>query len=331
MRKKMELALCDSCEDYIVKFASYLMDSMDVSIHIFTSQETFFADTNSFDLGILSEDFKEVADFKSEGEVKRKYFLSEDPEESSENSIYKYQSIDHILDEIEELKSQVKNLASIKKSNVKSNMIGVYSPVNHEMQLPFSMALSLGFKDLGKVLFLDLEEISVMPNLIGRTCERNLLDLLFDVNTNPGKFNINDYVGHFMGFDYINPFSNPSDICEIDSDSWKIFFDQIQRADYQNIVVLFGSAINGFLSFIERLDMLYVLGKSGNYFDKSQKLFYDYIERVDATVECQNVILPMSAANLTDGGYQIEELLQGNLGVFIKKLISTNTNRQNGY
>jgi hypothetical protein len=125
-----------------------------------------------------------------------------------------------------------------------------------------------------------------------------------------------------MGFEYILPFSNPNEISEIDSDTWSKFLELLSRADYDYIVVLFGRTINGFNSHIRNLEKLYVLGKPGDYFRKSQEAFLNYIDRIGSDLELEDVILPMSAGNLSDGSYQLEELLQGNLGLFVKKLIN---------
>lgn len=319
----LEVALCDCCESYIMKFASYLMENMKVSIHIFTTIESFFSDEGCYDVAILSEEFMEVSDFRPKGKVKHKYFLTENKEAAEDSTIYKYQSMDCILDQVAELKKLQNMVASIKHSNSHSKMIGVYSPVGHELQLPFSMALGQAYRSDGKVLFLDLEEISIMPDLIGRSCERNLLDLLYEINTNTSdEFNLSKYARSFMGFDYIEPFLNPNELSEIDQETWSRLFNRLQATDYDVIVILFGRAINGFNSFIEGLEKLYVLGKPGDYFKKGQEAFFEFLDRIDTEVESENVILPMSAGNLTDGTYQIEELLQGNLGVFVKKLIN---------
>jgi hypothetical protein len=188
------------------------------------------------------------------------------------------------------------------------------------------MALGQAYRTGGKVLFIDLEEISIMPNLIGTNCERNLMDLLYLLNTNSGKMenSISDYVRSFMGFDYIEPFWNPNEISEIDEDTWSQFFEMLQKVEYDVVVILFGRAINGFSKFIERLNRLYVLGRPGDYFKKGQENFLDYLERIKADIVVENVLLPMSAGNLSDGTYQLEELLQGNLGVFVNKLMNAN-------
>ncbi len=322
--KKKNLALCDLDSDYIMKFATYLMENTDLGVHIFTTPEGFFVDENDYDVTILGEEFKEIAGFRPKGNMGHIYFLCESSGYESEDYIYKYQSVDRILDEIDELKkTKVSAGASIKKSDEMSKLIGVYSPVNHELQLPFSMALGQVLRTKGKVLFIDLEEISIMPNLLGVDCERNLMDLLYEINTNQ-EINIENYVKGYMGFDYIAPFINPNDISEIDEDTWSRFFEMLTKSDYDIVVVLFGRMISGFAGLAEKLDRLYVLGKPGDYFKKGQEIFFDYLRRLSVESMVENVVLPMSAGNLTDGTYQLEELLQGNLGVFVKKLINAN-------
>ena len=324
--KSLNIALCDSDEDYILKFASYLMDQMEASIHVFTSPESFFSDEGSYDIAIMSMDYKEVSEFRPKGSVAHKYFLSENQEDISENNIYKYQAINLILEGISELKTRKTAGVSTKKSNSTSKRIGVYSPISHELQLPFSMALGQGYKTDGKVLFLDLEEISIMPDLVGKSCEKNLIDLLYEIDTDTANLELSDYIKSFMGFDYIEPFINPNEISEIDADCWKKLFTVLEQAGYDVILVLFGRTINGFTEFIEKLDRLFVLTKSGDYFRKSMDAFMSYVSRSRLNVNAQSVVLPLSAANLSDNAYQIEELLQGNLGMFVKKLI--NDNRQ---
>ena len=324
--KSLQIALCDSNEDYILKFASYLMDQTDASIHVFTTPEGFFSDEGCYDVTIMSEDFKEVSGFRQKGTVGHKYFLSENQEDISESNIYKYQAVNNILEKITELRFK-KNLGvSISPSNTKSKIIGVYSPICHELQLPFSMALGQGYRTDGRVLFLDLEEISIMPDFLGKSCEKNLMDLLYEIDTNTSELNLSEYVKSFMGFDYIEPFFNPNEISEIDEKTWRKLFSLIDNAGYDVVVILFGRTINGFAEFLDQLDRLFVLTKAGDYFRKSQRFFMDYMDRLGINVDTRDVILPMSAGNLSDNTYQIEELLQGNLGMFVKKLI--NDNRQ---
>ncbi len=319
--KNLEIALCDSCTDYILKFASFLMERSKVGVHIFTTPESFYSDENDYDIAIMSEEFKEIMSFRPKGLLKEKYFLCENQELEQDNYIFKYQSVEKIFNRIPGLRDAK---ASIKKSNEKSNVTAIYSPVTHELQLPFAMALCQSYRTYGKVLFIDLEEISILTSLIGSNNSFNLMDLLYEINTNSNAFDLSKYVQSFMGFDYVEPFTNPNEISEIDEDTWRDFFNALLKENYDQIIVLFGRTINGFSKFIDSFNKLYVLGKPGDYFKRAQEQFFDYLERLETNVDIEEVILPMSAGNLSDGAYHIEELLQGNLGVFVKKMMNAN-------
>lgn len=323
--KKIELALCDLDYDYITAFASYIFAHYDnVNINIFTTLESYYADEGVYDVGIMSSEFEEVSLFKNSGEIQKKYYLYEEKaEEEFENHIYKYQALDKILSGIKEINSSHSiRSVSTNNSNGKSKFIGIYSPVSHELQLPFSMALSDSYRDKGSVLFLDLEEISVMPDLIASEKEKNIMDLIYEISTEDERVNLDEYIYHFRGVDYIEPFYNPNELGEIDMNTWKRLMGKIEKIKYDYVVVLFGRAINGFAEIVDTFDQLYILGKPGDYFKRGQEVFCNYLERANSSVNAESVILPMSAGNLCEGAYCIEELLQGNLGVFVKKLIN---------
>ena len=64
-----------------------------------------------------------------------------------------------------------------------------------------------------------------------------------------------------------------------------------------------------------------MLGKPGDYYQKSQTKFVEYAQAHYQNAEIHEVMLPMSAGNLVDGTYAIEELIQGNLGMFVRRMI----------
>lgn len=317
--KNLEIALCDLNSEYILKVAGQLMEKAQVVVHVFTTPEGFFSCENDFDVCVLTKEFEEISGFRPKGSSGHKYFICE-TDTSEDDCIYRYQSIDKIFDSIRELR-EIGQRAGTKKSNEKSKFTGVYSPVCHELQLPFSMALCQSLGTEGRVLFLDLEEISIIRTLVGKASERNIMDLLFEISTSPQSIELSRYTKSFMSFDYIEPFLNPNEIGEIDEDTWLELFELLAKSDYSQIVVLFGRAVNGFSRLLGFMNQTYVLSRPGDYFRKSQEAFMDYLNRIDMVIDAKCVSLPMSASNLSDGTYQLEELLQGNLGMYVNKIL----------
>ena len=328
--KKTRIALCDLDMDYITRFASYIMErnfSSRVELSIFTTPESFFADEGSFDLGIMTSDFMEVSAFKNQGTIMKKYLLSEDKEQSSNGewrSICKYQSMDSIIEEIDELKECSLKTAEDKRSGEKegTKIWGIYSPMSHELQLPFAMALCESLSEKGRMLFIDFQEVSIMPSLIQAEASGNLMDLIFELNAsgNGVPETVSKYVHRFMGMDYIAPFSNPDDLAQLGEDDLKVLFRALYNLNYDGIVLLLGKAVPGFGELLSRMNQLILLSKPGDYFNKGNELFMDYLEKAGIEIQTSLVRLPMNAGNLKDGTYCIGELLRGNLGLFVKKL-----------
>lgn len=320
--KLKELVLCDMDEKYAGAFATYLMENIEgINIHVYTTLESFYADNKNFDIGIISEDFLEVEEFKSEGRIESKYILTEKNEEQKQaRYIYKYQAIDKILSSIEELKKVVsnENRADTEKSG---KIIGIYSPISHELQMPFALSMCESLREKGRVLFVDLEEISILQEFIGGNDENNLMDLFYEISTNR-EMDISSYTYQFMGVDYIPPFMRPDEISEVDAKTFMDFFERLKCMGYERIVILFGRTIPGFSSILTNIDELIILSKSGDYYSKGNRFFTKYLQDLDIETRITPVSLNMSAGNLTDGTYCVEELLQGNLGVFVKRLLS---------
>ena len=133
------------------------------------------------------------------------------------------------------------------------------------------------------------------------------------------EIEIEEFVSSFMGVDYLRPFNNPEELNEVSKEDWEKFFSIIKLSGYDNVVVLFGRTIQGFSNIIRGYDELIVLSKQGDYYDKSRECFCEYLKKIGVEIELKNMVLPMSASNLTIGNYVLEELVQGNLGMYVRR------------
>ena len=95
---------------------------------------------------------------------------------------------------------------------------------------------------------------------------------------------------------------------------WKV----IAQSSYEEIVVLY----DGFMPGCEKLWMesseMILLGREGDYYQKSMYQYQKLLEQMKMQSQIDQISLPMSAAALMDGTYQMEELYLGNLGRFVE-------------
>ena len=318
------IVVCDTDAAYVEAFTSYLLEHLrDAQIYSFTSEEAFIASEMHYQIGILSADFLSVLEYSGKELVREKFYLCDEQIASEYQHlpmVYKYQSME-IVEELLHKAQQRTGSSWWKDAQQKMpRMVGVYSPISHELQLPFCLALCEIYREDGSVLFLDIEELSILQMFTHQSSSRSLLDLLYLVTQQEGEApDLSEFISSFMGIDYIHPFFNPEELADVSKEHWRDFMRWMGRTGYDTIVILFGRAIPGFAEMMEGCEEMIVLGKPGDYYRKSQSRFLEYLHTNGIRVQVEEVMLPMSAGNLVDGTYVIEELIQGNLGLFVRK------------
>ena len=120
---------------------------------------------------------------------------------------------------------------------------------------------------------------------------------------------------------YLRFLYTAEEMADVEKETWITFMHRLMMSDYDTIVILFGRTIRGFQDIVSGCQEFIVLGKPGDYYQKSQTKFVEYAQTHYHNAEIHEVMLPMSAGNLVDGTYAIEELIQGNLGMFVRRMI----------
>ena len=321
---RKNIVVCDGDREYVQAFTTYLMEHIpDIAIYSFTSEESFLQCGQVFTVGILSKDFLSVLEFSGKEIVEEKLYLcDEDIATEYEHlpMVYKYQSMEIVEEMLRRMLQRDISDWWGKRKDSRTQLIGIYSPISHELSMPFGMSLCQVLRESGRVLFLDIEENSIMSAMTGQENGRSLMDLLYYV-VQQGSFPFGEFVHSFMGVDYISPFANPEELNDVSQEAWDALMQYLLGAGYDVVVILFGRTVLGFHDMVSMCQELLVLGKPGDYYQKSEKTFLNYAGRAYENVPIRTVSLPMSAGNLVDGTYAMEELIQGNLGIFVRKLM----------
>lgn len=329
------IVVCDGDKEYVQAFTTYLMEHIpNITIYSFTSEETFLQCERGFAVGILSKDFLSVLEFSGKEIVEEKLYLCDEniaPEFEHLPMVYKYQSMEIVEEMMRRILQRGIQDWWGKQRGIKTKVIGIYSPISHELSMPFGLSLCEVLRESGRVMFVDIEENSIMSAMTGQENERSLMDLLYFM-VQQESFPVGEFVHSFMGVDYISPFANPEELNDISPEAWDALMQYLLNAGYDTVVILFGRTVRGFHSMVSMCQELVVLGKPGDYYQKSLKKFLDYAGRTYENVPIKPVSLPMSAGNLVDGTYAMEELIQGNLGIYVRKLLQDDTlSRGNAY
>ena len=175
---KLDVAFCDTNETYGERFAAYLMEhkAKEFTVHLFPEPELFLQKIKNekFDLVLLGSGFSEFGE-QAVLSGMTVLILSENiPERLSEDNsylqsgrkltvIFKYQPMEAILHEMMVVTGGKKaGKESFTDRLTKLEIIGVYSPIGHEMQMPFSMVLSSVLAKQRRILYINLMQNTVV-------------------------------------------------------------------------------------------------------------------------------------------------------------------------
>ena len=206
-------------------------------------------------------------------------------------------------------------------------VIGVYSPMRHEMQLPFSIVLSEILSEKRKVLYVNLMEYSGFYELFGLTEGYDLGDIFLRLRNgrlSPETFRRSVYGTDRMG--YIPPFANPEDLREISHTDCISFVDFLKKeTDFETVVLDFGIGVANFAGILQRCSSVYCPVKNGYFYDCQLHDFMDYLNRQSAgqLAERLHVIpLPFSGKQIHGGGDIRQQLLWSEFGDYVRDFLT---------
>ena len=321
--KGYEILVIDSERKYVDALVRFLMSqridgSSSISVTGISDPEDITGLNGRFSIGIIAEEYLNLIE-NSDGShgitIDRVFVLTEDNTIDKPNSIYKYQNMDILCG----ILSQEKRRRGVVSEADGMEVLGVYSPSKHELSLPYALSLCKSFIGNKEVLFVDLSEIGTLSFLMGERIREDLIDVIYMLENGEDGGGLEKFIIPYEGISVLSPVATPSQLSYITPDQWGKLFEKIKESGFQKVVVLFGSLIQGFADLAGNLRKLIVLKKPGDFYAISDEIFMDYMEKLDLKDICEDVLLPLSAANLTSGSFRLEALINGKLMEFVNR------------
>ena len=317
----IRILIGDSDQSYVEALVRFLLGSgKGYGITYYTDPDAFDKDKKAYDVGLLTEPYIRMLEGRDAERIHVRHIIqlcgSMDSGYRVYETIYKFQSMQTFLEKIDGIEMREPHKAS--RFAVKTEFTGIYSPMRHELELPFSLLYSQIMSEKGKTLFIDLEENSILNQMIHKTPECSLLDVIYEMEQQKKNFRLELCTETFNGFAYIGPVSNPSELVNIVESQWLKLLDACRAAHYNHVVMLFGTLPQGFLNMIKEIDQMLLLGKPGNYYQAGAIQFASSVKKMNPDISIQEVLLPLSAGS-ANNDYRFEEMMEGNLGVYMRK------------
>lgn len=255
----------------------------------------------------------------SEGEILKEY--EEYP------SVYKYQASDHLVAEVMNYyASQADSQMSFfRRKQVK--LIGVYSPVGRCGKTAFALTLGQMLAKHQPVLYLNLEDYSGFAGLLGQESASDLSDVMYFVRQNKGSIavKIHAAVQKLGNMDYISPAFSAGDLREIPSTDWVRFLEELENGStYSTVLLDFGSGMQELFYMLSMCSRIYTPvcsdGAAKAKLEQYESLLKE-MEYEDILEKTKKLTLPFARLH-GSGEYMLEQLVQGEMGRFVRKLLA---------
>lgn len=333
---KHKVAVCDADDVYRSRFVTYLMEHRreELELHEFSQAEALSGNLESgFELLVLGEGFETLQEEAWERKIPTLLLTEEPLAEASATAnaeafaggmrVFKYQSMEVIWHEMYALAGGGGQPGRVCVSGKNLEVIGIYSPVKHEMQFAFSTVFAAYIAKERKVLYINLMENMPVQRFLELPEDGDMGDLMIHIRKkrlSPEAFNRAVYCSGEISC--LPPFLNPEDLYEVSlQDFEEILTFLREKTDYDMVILDFGQGTRQFAEVLGMCSSVYCPMKNGYYYDCLKEQFVKYltIAEADGLLEHLNFVeLPFSAKALHAGGNLPEQLVWSEFGDYVR-------------
>lgn len=300
------LAICDAEKQYALKLMEAFCEKKNLGFQVHAFSELVeleqFAVHNQMEIllisgRLMSEKFHYFNIGKiillSEGEIYEEF--------SDYESIYKYQSAEHILKEVLCYYAEyAKPVTGMYYGKKEFEVHGVYSPIGRCGKSALARAIAESYGRRKKTLLLDLQSFSAFPEQLGEEELWDLADIIYFLRQGKKTFlyKLGSIVRSQGTYDYILPMKTPADLRSVTLAEWTELLEKLATdSDYQVIVLDFGTEVCGLFGLLSQCTKVYVPMLS----DEDSKRKMRNFEMVLKTENFEKVFDSMQKIVLPDG------------------------------
>lgn len=339
---KLTVAFCDTDEVYRSRFVAYLMGhkAKEMTVCAFSAPELLLEhmEKQNYDLIILGDGCAPLEKNLRQMKIPVLKLVEQLPEfvaeemdyktdvRSTRTEVFKYQPVENILHEIQVLTGGYPGRCM---TTVASGLevIGVYSPVKHEMQVPFSLLLATMLSEKRKILYLNFMKFSGLLQNFGFAGNSDMGDVVLRLRK--GRLTRETFsrsVYETETFGYVPPFFNPEQLGELsEGDFLRLINFLREETGYETVVIDFGTGVQSLAKLLGGCSSCYCLVKKGFFYEGQTEEFFRYLEKGEnreLRERLQVVELPFSAKGIRGGGNVLEQLLWSEFGDYVRNYLS---------
>lgn len=337
---KISVAVCDTEDGYRERFVTYLVEhkSGEYAVYAFSAVAHFLDALKKqvFDVVIFGQGFEEAKNQVCVQQIPVVLLKDTVPERLSEDgayqvegacksvSVFRYQPMEVILHEVQVLagSSKTENEPAIRRLS-RLEVIGVYSPIGHEMQMPFAVVLTEMLAEKRKVLYINWMRYSGFMELFGLPGQYDVGDIILRLRNkrlHAETFLKCIYESNRMY--YIPPFHNPENLDDVSFGDYLALLGFLEdNTDFEAVVFDFGDGIERFSEVLLTCTSIYCPMKTGFFYECRLNQFLDYLEKCgtkETREQLHMINLPFSAKQIRGGSDVRKQLLWSEFGDYVR-------------
>ena len=331
--KKRIFAVCDTEAEYARNFMEYVSRRKNIpfEVQVFTNVESLldFAGRNHIELLLISQEA--MCGAVRDLDIGKVIILTEGvrpPELEAYAGVYKYQSSSQVVKEVMACYGKEKSVLPAQTPVMKktTEILGVYSPLGRCLKTSFALTLGQILSRERPGLYLNLEEYSGFEELLGRSFQGTLSDLLYYIRQGEQNISVklNSMVETMGVLDFIPPVQSPLDIRGAAWQDWAGLLQEILLySPYETLILDIGSGIDEIFQLLDMCRTVFMPVKPDRIsrckvaqFENLLRVL-DYPQVLTRTVK----IRPPFYNNIPAGVFRPEQLVWSELGEYVNRLV----------
>lgn len=330
---KRRLAICDKDRDYLTMLQAYLSKKnpagFEVVVYESVRQAVLDSKEERFEILLVGEGIYDTDVINVEAQ--KVFILQEDGLAgiTGYSVVPKYQSMERLIRQVLDAFALDEECTTVpSKGQMPTRLVSFYAPDRHRGQCVAALAAAQVLTELGhKVLYISMQPFSGFEELLGVKYDSDMTDFMYFVLNHSDKlaYKLEGIKRTIHGVDYLPPALDYSDLVHITQEEWKQCFDVLlYSGNYSDIVVDLTECCDGFYSFLERSDAVYLLSER----DAFSKAMYAQFEQLMKLKELDTVVEKSVRFNLPAGwegaALDLGQLSISPLGAYMKGILGQN-------
>lgn len=270
---KKRLVIFDRDEKYAGNLMEYLGNVVDFpyTISVYSKKESLLESAREETIHLLLVSESAYACIKDEIEAEQVMILNESGELTWKDlqNIKKYQSAEYIVREIMHYYVEVADAVPPKLTTQgNAKLIGFFSPVRRCSQTTMGLTLGQIMAERCRTLYVNFESLSGFPYLLEYSGGRDLSDMMYFLETAPGKFgmHLQNCVRKLENLDYIPPMSAMHQMLLVQAEQWqKLIGALIREGGYEVVILDLSEGMQGLFEILRMCTHVYTLIKDDRY------------------------------------------------------------------